>query len=143
MYIINQQGSVFQVRNPANKPPINDKPPKRGKVEGFSAASRRRLIDFLNRMDDSYTRATFVTLTFSQDVSAQDAYAALKRFFAYVRYHYPEASGVWRKEPTKKDRIHFHIIFFNLPYWPQRELQRVWERCTGEAQSIPHIKRIR
>jgi hypothetical protein len=143
MHIIEQQGSVFQVKNPTFKPQPNTEPAKRGKVETFSTASRRRLIDFLARMDDNYKRSTFITLTFHEPPSNEAAYAALKRFLQRVRTWFPEASAVWRKEPQERGAIHFHLIAFNLPYWPQYHLQDTWTECTDEIVSIAHIKLIR
>lgn len=143
MYIIEQQGQVFKVTDPSAKPPPPPTPPKRGQITCFSENSRRRLIDLLARMDDSYKRATFVTLTFREPPTVAVAYAALKRFLQRVRKWFPEASAVWRKEPQERGAIHFHLIFFNLPFWPQFHLQDTWTACTDEVLSIAHIKLIR
>jgi len=140
---ITLQGQVFQVKDLTRKPSPPTEPPKRGEVTGFSAASRRRLIDLLARMDDSYKRCTFVTLTFQSLPSPAEAKQALKRFLMRVTRYFPEASGVWRMEFQERGAIHFHIIFFNLPYWPQFHLQDTWTICTDEVCSIVHIKLIR
>lgn len=144
MFIIRQQGQVFQAFNLPKKPLPPDHIAKREKVSGFSAASRRRLIDLLNRMDDSWKRSTFVTLTFHLPPTPKEAKAALKRFLERCREYFPEASAIWRMEyQPERGAIHFHLIFFNLPYWPQFHLQDTWTECTDEVLSIAHIKLIR
>jgi len=143
MFIIRSQGQVFQVVNLPKKPLPPEIIAKRGIITYFSSASRRRLTDFLCRMDNGYRRATFVTLTFTGYPTPKASKQALKRFLERVRYTYPEASGVWRAERQERGSLHFHIIFFNLPFWKQSELQKTWEGCTGENMSIVHIKLIR
>jgi hypothetical protein len=143
MFIIRQQGQVFQVYNLPKKPLPPPKPEKRGNVTGFSVASRRRLIDFLCRMDDGYKRASFVTLTFAGSPSHADAKQALKRFLQRVREYFPEASAVWRMDYQERGAIHFHLLFFNLPFWPQFHLQDTWTECTDEVSSRADIRLIR
>jgi len=144
MYIIRQQGQVFQAFDLYKKPLPPEGHPQRGIVSGFSIASRRRLIDFLCRMDEGYKRAAFVTLTFHRPPTPIDAKKALKRFLERCRDYFPEASAVWRMElQPSRAAIHFHLIFFDLPFWPQYHLQDTWTECTDEILSIADIRLIR
>jgi len=112
----------------------------RGLITGFSRASRRRLIDLTSRLNTDSVRKTFLTLTFTGTPEWEDAKATLKRFTMRLRRAYPEMSAIWRQERQERGAIHFHLIIFNLPYIPQRDLQKTWEQCTGEPRSIIHIK---
>jgi hypothetical protein len=112
----------------------------RGKVTTFSRASRLRLLDLFSRMNSDNVRTTFLTLTFTGTPAPDSSKQALKRFLMRIRYNYPAASGVWRLEYQQRGAPHYHLIMFNLPYWPQHELQETWEECTREERSIVHIK---
>jgi hypothetical protein len=86
---------------------------KRGKVRGFSSASRKR---FLESMAKSRCAANgaFVTLTypgqFSQDPKRwkRDLDVVLKR----LKRIQPSICGFWRLEFQKRGAPHFHIILF-------------------------------
>lgn len=114
----------------------------RGVVSHFSKASRRRLIVKMERMELRKVRVTFVTLTFTACVSWDESRRALKMFLMRIRRQYPNTSGVWRLEHQERGAIHFHILFFKLPYIPQDELQKSWEECTREPRSIVDIRLI-
>lgn len=115
----------------------------RGKVEAFSAASRRRLIEMMARLVTKGVRTVFLTLTFEGSPSPKEAKKSLKRFTAWMRRAHPQASAVWRMEPQQRGAPHFHLICFRLPWIDQKELQERWERCTKQARSIAHITLIR
>jgi hypothetical protein len=85
----------------------------------------------------------FLTLTFHGLPDAIEAKRALKAFLMRVRRKFPNASGIWRMEPQERGSWHFHLLFFNLPYWSQRQIQYAWECCTREDQSIVHVKLLR
>jgi len=66
-----------------------------------------------------------------------------KRFSMRLRRAYPQVSGVWRLEyQPKRGAIHYHLILFGLPFWPQKEIQDVWTSCTREDRSIVDIRLI-
>lgn len=117
---------------------------RRRAVSGFSAASRRRLLRLLNRLDTRGIRVSFLTLTFSGSPSPTEAKAALRRLTERWRRAYGASlSWIWRFEYQKRGSPHFHLITFGLPYSPQRELQALWEQCTREARSIVHIQAVK
>ena len=112
----------------------------RGVVTGFSAASRRRLIEVMARLDVENVRCTFMTLTFKGCPDLAEARRAFKMFSMRLRRAYPDAAAMWRQEKQKRGSIHYHLIWFNLPYVPQKDLRRSWMDCTGEVDSGLHIK---
>jgi len=101
------------------------------------------MIEFMARLDSQRTRTIFMTLTFHGKPDAIEAKRALKAFLMRVRRKFPGASGIWRLEPQERGSWHFHLLFFNLPYWHQRQIQYAWECCTREDQSIVHVKLLR
>lgn len=136
---IDYQGELFEMKvlvGGGNRPPEC----KRGKVVGFSRKSRKRMIEGMLRIQNGYVRATFITLTHSLIVSDEQAKSNLSKFLKRLERRFKNISGVWKKEIQKKGRIHFHLMVFNLPFVPQWQLQRVWERCTGEPMSIVDIR---
>lgn len=112
----------------------------RGKVTGFSKKSRHRMLIFMARLRTKGARATFITLTFSGLPSPEEAKRCLKRFLMRIRRHYENVSGVWRLEKQERGAIHFHLLLFELPFIPQKKVQRAWELCTREGRSICDIR---
>jgi len=114
----------------------------RGKIKEFSSGARRRMMEFFARTEIKGVRITFVTLTFQGVQHVQYAKTCLRRLLARIARKYPMASGVWRFEYQDRGAPHFHVLFYNLPYWPQREFQQVWTSCTKEDRSIVDIRLV-
>ena len=113
---------------------------QRGKIKGFSAQSRHRLLIFMSRLRTKGARATFITLTFSGSPTPKAAQAALKRFLMRIRRGYENVSGLWRCERQERGSIHYHLLLFGLPFIPQKRVQVVWEQCTRENMSRVDIR---
>jgi hypothetical protein len=143
MHEMTQQGDVFELRRVGNRSSLPWKGGTRGKIEGFSQGARRRLIDLMARLLVDGVRVTFITLTFQGVPVAQDAKAALKRFTMRLRRRFPQASALWRMERQKRGSIHFHMIWFRLPFVPQAVLQTWWTQCTRETLSILDVRLVR
>lgn len=139
---IEAQGSLLRMSLMDAKKVRANRPAIRKRITGFSASSRRRLLRFMARLKTRKIRATFITLTFSGEVSNDEAKKALKRLFMRVRRAFPSASGIWRMERQKRGTIHFHLLMFNLPFWEQGNLQETWESCTREQRSIVDIRLV-
>lgn len=141
--LLSTQGDVVEARilnlGRAHRP----KGGLRGRVEAFSRAARRRLVEFMARLDVKSSRVVFVTLTFSLIPTHEKALAAFKRFTMRMRRRFPQASALWRKERQKRGAFHYHMLWFNLPYIPQDELQTIWTACTQEALSIVDIRLVK
>lgn len=140
---IEKQGQVLRVVNLTPDYTKTAARPKRGDVSEFSRKSRRRMIDLMNRLDLTGRRATFLTLTFHYTHSPENTKAAFKRFLAYIDYHYPNTSGLWRLEFQKRGAPHYHLILIDLPYWQQQDIRRVWMRCTREDASGVRVNLLR
>jgi hypothetical protein len=116
---------------------------KRGKVTGFSRKSRKRVLDLFARMDFDATRVTFLTLTFRNHISFSDAWQVMRRFLMRLTRKHPGCACVWKKELQQRGTIHYHMIAFGMPYYPQDALQRVWTDCTNEDLSIVDVRLVR
>jgi hypothetical protein len=140
---IEAQGSLLSMKVRGFKPRTGGYGGKRGIIQTFSQASRRRLLRFMARLKVRKIRATFITLTFKEMVSHENAKRAFKRFTMRLRRAFPTSSVVWRLEyQPKRGAIHYHLLCFNLPFWKQKELQTTWEACTGEVCSIVDIRLV-
>ena len=98
---------------------------KRGKVDGFSYNSRRRLMDKLSRVDKA-KKPLFVTLTFADEHADNKTVcrhkSIIKAFEMRLYREYPTAGSIWRFEA--KDRQsgkyigewfpHYHILVWNI-----------------------------
>jgi len=137
------QGSLLVLRLlDAEKRPNRAKS-VRGRIRAFSSNARRRLIRFMARLRMFGVRATFITLTFKGYPTNAQAKAALHRFFARLFRSHPKVSGIWRMEYQRRGSIHFHLLMFNLPYYPQKELSQDWAECTREKASRVDIRLVR
>jgi hypothetical protein len=148
------QGHIFKVRVPSLRGRVGGGP--RGRVCGFSYASRKRLLEKLARLDLCLARgcrsaATFLTLTYPGDEgdlpNPAQCKEHLRAFLERLRRRYPESSGVWRLQFDSGGRRdyhpHFHVILFNLPYVPKGEIQRWWGEVIGADRPFTRIESIR
>jgi hypothetical protein len=122
----------------------------RGKVDGFSAASRKRLLDLLaglepEQLDGFRYVGLFVTLTYAGPEADLPAPEVVKRdldvFLKRVRRKFPDVSGVWRFEwDSKGERDyhpHLHLILFGVAYWDKSDLRRAWNEVSGNPVGSP------
>lgn len=83
--------------------------------------------------------AKFMTLTFKQNITEHEI--GNKEFTKFIRrlnkHVFKKESGlkyVCVVERQKRGALHYHVIFFNLPYVPFQELLGVWEN--GEQRGL-------
>lgn len=117
----------------------------RGKITSFSAQSRTRLFDLVNRLDVKY-KPVFLTLTYGDDYPSMDrAKENLRAFLERIRRRKKcdKASAIWRVEPQERGAPHFHLIFFNLPFIPMKEVQTMWSEIIGEPEPFTRIELVR
>lgn len=113
----------------------------RGTIQGFSSASRRRLIRKISRLERS--KAVFLTLTYPADFpDAQAAKTHLRTFWKRIYRRHPEASAIWRLEFQKRGAPHFHLIVFNLPFIGKEIIRQWWAEIIGHGTDEPLFTRI-
>jgi len=112
----------------------------RGRIRGFSAAARSRLMRLLARLHPD-ALPLFVTLTYPGEWSGdprrwkRDLDAFLKRLCR----RYPDCSGVWKLEPQKRGAPHFHLLVFGVPWISADWLSRVWWEVVGSGDEA-HLR---
>ncbi len=121
-------GSLMKVSRVTTHGHNNGGGGKRGKIEGFSHASRRRLLRMLGRLDKTKL-PLFVTLTYpdtyapnhKDPVRVKRDMKVLKQRF---EREFPAGSLIWRLETiTRKSGLypgeafpHFHMLVWGVPY---------------------------
>jgi len=126
---------------------------KRGRVKGFSKASRRRLQRKLAMVQRSASiNALFTTLTYPAEFSCdyQHWKRDLRAFFKRLRRKFPKAAGIWRLEFQKRGAPHFHLLIWGVPFgWDLKLwLSRVWFEVVGSGdekhlRAGTNVQRIR
>lgn len=116
----------------------------RGKVSVFSRKSRKRLLEKLARTKDTKMPRIFLTLTYQSNMTdPQKGKHHLRAFLERVRRLFPKASAFWRLEFQKRGAVHFHFIFFNLPYWKADDIRKVWSEIIDEDNPRIEIETCR
>ena len=108
----------------------------RGAVTAFSRKSRKRLLELCARLDLAQIvrgmPVIFITLTYAaQFPSTEQSKQHLRAFLERIRRFAPDASGIWRIEYQERGAPHYHLILFNLPFLPKRELTAMWGEIVG------------
>jgi hypothetical protein len=124
---------------------------KRGKIKGFSKASRRRMMYKMAEIDRN-VKPEFATLTFPDEyyefLDDDEQYKKIwKRFENRFRRKYPEAAAYWKKEykPRKTGKYinvkfpHIHLLIYGIDHDEiQKWLMKTWWECCGKL-SIEHL----
>lgn len=122
--------------------PLQSKPPKRGEVNEFSAASRRRMLDLLAKIEVSQV-PLFVTLTYpdSFPLYSEEFKRHLEMFCARLQRRWPQAAVIWklefkeRKSGESKGKVapHYHLFVYGVPWeFPWRLESRSHYRVVSE-----------
>lgn len=112
----------------------------RGRITEFSPQSRTRLFDVFHRLDIT-KKPIFLTLTYMERwYSVKTSKQHFRAFLERVRRKYPQCSAIWRLEFQERGAPHFHIMFFNLPYWKKESVQKVWAECINERGRQPFTR---
>lgn len=127
-----QQGGYFKVTLPAGKQ-VNQyvNRPVRGKIRGYSRASRHRLSSLCNRIQhSSYLGALFLHLTFAEDKlpeDAEEAHHLLDNFCKWLSRRFNEAPIIWRLEFGEENgRPHFHLLVFANEWVDSSIYEKAW-----------------
>jgi hypothetical protein len=88
----------------------------RGKIKGFSKASRRRLMRKLAVLDKNKL-PQFMTLTYPKIYPLQSEVwkYQLDKFIKRMKYRFPDFCAIWKLEFQKRGAPHFHLLVWGLP----------------------------
>lgn len=117
---------------------------KRSTITDFSRQSRGRLFELFNSLKLN-RRATFVTLTYpTAAVNQADAKTHLRAFFKRLERMYKGRviTGIWRMEFQERGAIHFHIIFFGLPFIHKDTIASLWAQVTKTYHPFTRIEGV-
>jgi hypothetical protein len=88
---------------------------KRGKVNGFSKNSRRRLMRVIAKVRKDACLPNFVTLTYPNKFPTVDrAKRDLKVFLQRLVYSFPGCGYIWKLEPQERGAAHFHMMVWGI-----------------------------
>lgn len=102
-----------------NVPPrAGDKPPRRkeGDIKSFSKSSRLRVMRKMNRVQAQLLGTPiFVTCTHRHGTMSSEKfqYAFLKKFAPKLKEIVPEIAMMWRLEPHRNGKPHYHCIIWS------------------------------
>lgn len=111
---------------------------KRGKINGFSRASRKRLMDWLNAINrGAVAVALFVTLTYPS--TWPETWQVWKRhldtFLKRFKRQFPSASIIWRLEFQKRGAPHYHLLVFGVERVDTAWLSQAWYDIVGSGDA--------
>ncbi len=130
-------------------PTLGSDPPTagRGKINGMSDESRRRLMALLHTIKRRAANPAFVTLTFPDDAipSPRGAKIALQTFFKRWKRRNASICAVWRVEahPERSQARgepvpHFHLLVWGA--WIDRfQLSKDWADVVGAPDYMAHL----
>ena len=104
---------------------------KRGAVQVFSAASRKRLFEFMHQIE--FYRLTFITLTYPRvwPSDGKEVKKHLRRFRARLERKFGKLRVMWRMEFQDRGAPHFHLLILDAPWICRFWLSRAWYLCVG------------
>lgn len=124
----------------------------RGIITGFSAASRKRLIELMASINRTRVRhmPLFVTLTYP-GTWVDDPKAWKKHLDTWLKAlerKYHGTSAVWKLEFQSRGAPHFHVLLFGIPWLNNQWLSRTWFRIVGSGdvrhlQAGTQVKRVK
>ena len=119
-------------RGGKNELTLEEKEENREKVMSRARRDLRRIVNSnIGQYGEDFT-AKFVTLTFREHVTdLRSANAEFKKFIMRLNYFMFNSKKAHIKytvvpEFTKKGRVHYHVIFYNLPYVKSDKLEKIW-----------------
>lgn len=113
--------------------PIDQGGHARKPITRFSPKARKNMLETVSRVDWSKGKAVFITLTYHQiKPDARACKRDLRTFLKRLYRKYGNKAVVWRIERQKRGAWHFHMIVFNLPFFPIETLLEWWREITGQ-----------
>lgn len=107
----------------------------RGRIKGFSDASRRRLMRTIAGIKRDAVLPLFVTLTYPyQFPDPLNSKKHLRSFIKRLSRAYPLHGLIWKLEPQKRGAPHFHILLWGYPIEKvMRFIPEAWFEIAGNG----------
>lgn len=107
----------------------------RGQIDGFSWASRRRLMQTIGKVKRDADLPAFVTLTYPGEFPTDpcEVKRHLDIFFKRVKRKFRgEVGAIWKMEPQERGAAHFHILVWGADFDTLREfVPAAWYEIAG------------
>jgi len=88
---------------------------KRGKIKGFSFASRRRLMQTIARIRFDAPLPMFVTLTYPDKFpSPIESKKHLDIYIKRLLRAFPDVGFIWKLEPQQRGAPHYHMLVYGV-----------------------------
>lgn len=88
---------------------------KRGVINGFSRAARRRLLYMIAHIRTDAALPCFVTLTYPNDFpTVEEAKRDLKVFLQRLARRFRGAGWIWKLEPQERGAPHYHLLVWGV-----------------------------
>jgi len=139
---VHSDGRLVELKLPGIAPKA---PEKRGKCEGMSDDSKRRLNVLLHRVRRDFALPTMVTLTFPEELTVSPGQAKACRAAwekRQMREFGPDWCAVWRLEahPEMSKRLarvhpHFHLLTWGA-WYDLRKVSKSWAEVVFEVLGI-------
>lgn len=120
----------------------------REKVSYRAKQTVRRLINAnVGRYGDEFT-SKFLTLTFADHVTdVSEANYEFTKFIQRMNYEFFKSKKaniryVTVIEFTKKKRIHYHVVLFNIPYLQADRIAEIWGNGFIKVNKIKHVDNV-
>lgn len=90
----------------------------------------------------------FLTLTFADNITDLEyANAEFMKFTKRFNYHVTGQKKAVLKyvavvEFQKRGAVHYHVIYFNLPYTPNDEIREIWGHGFVKINAIEHVTNV-
>lgn len=144
--------TVFE-RHGLNRPEVSEEVAKVIQEKNLKD-SLRRTKNTLRRLINANTgqwgkeREKFFTLTFKQNVVDHEAAnVEFMKFIKRLNYHVTGGKKAVLKyvcvvERQQRGALHYHIILFNMPYVPHKELLELWGHGAVTINAIDHVDNV-
>jgi|SRR5579862_337837 len=128
------EGSLVRIEGSCDYEPHERPQGKRGKIGGFSARSRLRLMT-LCAMLKRTALPLFVTLTWPGvwNPDPKTWKRCLDSFLKRMKRAHPEASAIWKLEPQQHGAPHYHLLLFGIEFIPHQVIARWWYEVVGSG----------
>lgn len=130
------EGNLVQIEGSDDYEPHERKTTKRGKIAGFSARARSRLITFCAKLNRN-ALPLFVTLTWPGEFSTDPLQwkRCLDIFLKRLRRAHAESSAIWKLEPQERGAPHYHLLVFGVAFVPHQLISRWWYEIVGSGDA--------
>lgn len=139
-FVYYENGGLIKAKKSGWKIPQKGGGP-RGSVRLFSRQSKKRLMDFMGKLDSRQV-PILVTLTYPAEFShsSRDWKNDLEKFHKRLARKFDQVSMMWKLEPQKRGAPHFHLFLWGVSY---RDLKKItacfWYEVVGSGDE-KHLK---